>query len=210
MNSLKDIPEKLFVSGTDTEIGKTVISASLVQGMRTDYWKPVQAGTEPMTDTERVRQWTEFPGRTFHQETYRLKLPMSPHAASADEKITISMDSFKVPDISGRRLITEGAGGLLVPLNDKEMILDLIVQLNFPVLLVARSGLGTINHTLLSLKALRDNGARVWGVVLNGPRHNSNEEAIRFYGDIENLFSFPELEKITPNTLNKAFIQTFT
>jgi dethiobiotin synthetase len=207
---VNDIPEKLFVTGTDTEIGKTVISASLVQGMRADYWKPVQAGTEPITDTEQVRQWTDFPGRTFHPETYRLKLPMSPHAASADERISISMDSFKVPDVSGRRLITEGAGGLLVPLNDSDMILDLIVHLNFPVLLVSRSGLGTINHTLLSLKALRDYSVPIWGVVLNGPVHKSNEEAIRFYGRIDNLFTFPVLDKITPETLNTAFIQTFT
>jgi dethiobiotin synthetase len=204
------IPDHLFVTGTDTEVGKTVVCASLVAGLKTDYWKPVQAGTEPMTDTERVRKWTHRPDHCFHPESYRLKLPMSPHAAAADEGITITMDSFNMPDSSGNRMIVEGAGGLLVPVNDDKMILDLILHLKLPVLLVARSGLGTINHTLLSLKALRDYGADIWGVVLNGPFHRSNEEAIRFYGGIEQLFSFPQLEKITPKTLTKAFHLTFT
>ena len=202
-------PDTLFVTGTDTDVGKTVLCAALCAGLDSCYWKPVQAGTEPMTDSERVRLWSGLPATRIFQERYILREPMSPHAAADLEDVEISLDDFETPDTAGRPLIVEGAGGLIVPINWRETVLDLMVRFRMPVLLVARSGLGTLNHTLLSIRALRDAGLEIWGVVLNGPSHPSNEETIRHFGRIERLFSFPPLETVEAETLKQQFHKSF-
>lgn len=202
-------PNQLFVTGTDTEIGKTVISATLCRGLNAEYWKPVQAGTDPRTDSEAVAAWAGMDSNRIHPETYRLHEPMSPHASARLEGVEIAMEAFTLPAGPENRLIVEGAGGILVPLNREKMILDLMIQLDLPVLLVARSTLGTLNHTLMSLEVMRSRGLTIWGVVLNGPHHPSNEEAICHYGKPNHLFRSLPLEEISFESLEDHFNQTF-
>ncbi|MGF1670871.1 MAG: dethiobiotin synthase [Balneolaceae bacterium] len=209
MSKYKILPERLFISGTDTGIGKTVVSSVLVRGLQAGYWKPVQAGMEPQTDTEFVQRVTQLENSHFYRESYKLKTPMSPHAAAAREGIKISLDKIKEPHYKQKHLIIEGAGGLIVPLNDKETMIDLIKKMDIPVLLVVKSGLGTLNHTLLSLQALRHRDIPVFGIVMNGEPHESNEEAIRNFGDINNIYRLNRLEKLNSSTLESAYNQIF-
>ncbi|MEX2573047.1 MAG: dethiobiotin synthase [Balneolaceae bacterium] len=209
MTGSNQIPDRLFITGTDTGVGKTVLSSAFCAGLNAGYWKPVQAGTEPLTDSERVREWTSLPQNYFYDEQFCLSLPMSPHAASEKEGIHIRLDDFKLPVFSQNKLIVEGAGGLLVPVNRRHTMLDLIYRLNLPVLLVARSGLGTINHTLLSIRMLEQYKVPLWGVVLNGPPNPSNEDAIRHFGKVDKLYAFPRLPDLSSVLLKEAFTKTF-
>lgn len=202
-----EFPQKMFVTGTDTGIGKTVVSAMLAVGLRASYWKPVQSGLEEQTDTEYVKERTGLPDAYFYPETYRLQTPMSPHASAAIDGVEIQMEAFDMPDASP--LIVEGAGGLMVPLNDDYLIIDLIKQLNLPVLLVARSELGTLNHTLLSLRQLKRYGLSCFGVVMNGPKHESNREAIEHYGNTPVIGELEPMDAINPQSLQKNFNRIF-
>lgn len=206
---MKDLPEKIFVTGTDTGIGKTLISAILTAGLNATYWKPIQAGLEEETDTEFVRRITELPESHFIPERYRLNTPMSPHAAAEIDKVSIQMDDFVLPEFGTGNLVVEGAGGLLVPINDQHMIIDLISHLDMPVVLVARSELGTLNHTFLSLEALRNRDIPILGVVLNGPKHESNRKTIEQYGDVEILAEIEFMNKLKPEVIQKAFRENF-
>ena len=134
------------------------------------YWKPIQSGLDEITDTEWVREHTGLPDDHFFSETYRLTLPLSPHASALHDGVRIDLDYFHVPEIPALgHLIIEGAGGVMAPLNETHLMTALIKRLGAPVLLIARSSLGTINHTLLSLEQLRREGIDVMGVVINGP-----------------------------------------
>jgi dethiobiotin synthase len=203
-------PELLFVSGTDTDIGKTVVSSMLIAGLKAGYWKPVQAGRDPVTDTEFVQQLTGLPDSHFYPETYNLKTPMSPHAAAEIDNMEIGLDRISVPNYTQKHLIIEGAGGLIVPLNERDYIIDLIHALNIPVLLVAKSGLGTLNHTLLSIEALNNRTIQIFGVVLVGETHHSNEQAILHYGRVEKLFRVPHLKQLNPQTIENQFYDSFS
>ncbi|MEX1011296.1 MAG: dethiobiotin synthase [Balneolaceae bacterium] len=208
--SLNDWPERIFVTGTDTDVGKSVVSSLLCRGLGAYYWKPVQAGTEPATDSERVAKWAGLKENRLFPETYCLHEPMSPHAAAELEGIEIELSHFNMPTHPPEtRLVVEGAGGLLVPLNRREYIIDLMKKLDIPVLLVGRSGLGTINHTLLSIMAIREAGLKLHGVVLNGDYHSSNMDAIRHFGSVKRVYSLPLLRFLKPDHLENAFNQTF-
>lgn len=198
-------PQKLFITGTDTDIGKTVVSSILLTGLEAGYWKPIQAGRDPLTDTEFIKKITNLPDSVFYSESYNLSEPMSPHAAAQIDGVSISFDEIRVPEVSQKHLIIEGAGGLIVPVNDEQYIIDLISHLGYPVLLVAKSGLGTLNHTLLSLEALKGREISVFGVVLVGEKHESNEQAIIKYGKIDRLFRLPILSDLNPELLKEAF-----
>lgn len=202
-------PKNIFVSGTDTGIGKTVVSAILTAGLEASYWKPVQAGLEEETDTEFIRRVTDLPKSRIIPEKWRLNTPMSPHAAAEIDQVTIQLDDFELPDVKSDHLVVEGAGGLLVPLNDKHMIIDLIEYLDIPVLLVARSKLGTLNHTFLSLEALRNRGIPIVGVVLNGPRHESNRRAIEQFGEVKILAELEFIDDLNSETVKKIFQDRF-
>ena len=204
-----DLPKRFFVTGTDTGIGKTLVSAMLMSSLDATYWKPIQAGLDEETDTEFVKRVSEAPENRIIQERYRLETPMSPHGAADIDRVEISLDDFSLPDHSSEHLIVEGAGGLWVPINWKESILDLIIRLELPVLLVARSELGTLNHTLLSLEALRNRNIDVFGVILNGPHHQSNKETIEHFGKIP-VFETHEIKTIDKQTLQEAFRNCFT
>lgn len=200
------ILERVFVTGTDTGVGKTLVSAVLTLGLDAYYWKPIQAGTEPTTDTGSVRTWTRLPDERFLPESYVLEAPMSPHAAAALEDISIDRDRIRGVSLpTDRPVVIEGAGGLMVPTGTDWFMVDLIEDLAAPVVLVARSGLGTLNHTLLSLRELRRRSIPVLGVVMNGDAHESNRQAIEAYGEARVLGRVPVLDEIDDTHLRKAF-----
>ncbi|WP_312398669.1 dethiobiotin synthase [Chryseobacterium sp.] len=157
---------KLFVTGIGTEIGKTVCSAVLTKYFNSDYWKPVQSGDLDFSDSMKIKSWVGE-NTVCHPETYKFQLAASPHQSAKEERITIDLNEFKLPQTQNN-LIVEGAGGLMVPLNDSEFIIDLIEKLNIPVALVVRNYLGCINHTLLSILALNQRKIKLQYLVLNG------------------------------------------
>ncbi len=204
------LPTRIFVTGTSTDIGKTVVSGVLVAGLRAHYWKPVQTGLNEGTDTDWIRCHTAIPESRIHRETYSLQQPLSPHAAAVLEDVEIKLDAFTIPDVPvDEFLVVEGAGGIMVPLNRQHYMLDLIKSLDIPVLLVADSQLGTINHTLLSLLQLRRCGIAIVGVVMNGPKNQGNREALEFYGEAPILAEIEQLTDLNPASLEICFQQCF-
>ena len=202
-------PHQFFITGTDTNIGKTVVSAMLTLGLGYAYWKPIQSGLTPITDTEFVRSTTGLDGSYFIPERYSLTQPLSPHAAAKIDGVEISLSDFQLPSTDKPGLIVEGAGGLMVPLNEQDLMIDLIRSLNLPVCLVTRSTLGTINHTLLSIAALRQAKIPILGVIINGQKNQSNRDAIAHYGKVPILAELEPLATITPTTLKTVFHQLF-
>ncbi|MTH95234.1 dethiobiotin synthase [Roseibium sp. RKSG952] len=191
----------LVVTGTDTGVGKTVVSAGLVQVLAADYWKPVQAGLQETTDSAWVSKLT---GARIIPECYRLNLPASPHLAAEDEAMEIDPDRLAMPQ-TNRTLVIEGAGGVLVPLNRQTFFLDVFTRWQAPVLIVARTALGTINHTALTVRALRAAGANVLGVIFNGGAEDKVEQTICQMCAVQHLGRLPELTPLNSITLAKAF-----
>ncbi len=203
-------PPGLFVTGTDTGIGKTLVSAILMSGLNARYWKPVQSGLTDITDTEWVQTHTGLDASRFFKESYRLKEPLSPHTSAALEGIHIDLERFIIPETyEGEILIIEGAGGIMVPLNEKKLMIDLMKRCNAPVILVARSGLGTINHTLLSINQLRQKDIEIFGVVMNGPKNKDNRDAIEHFSGVKVIAEIEPMDSITPETLKQCFIRYF-
>ena len=165
-----------FVTGISTEVGKTMASAILVEALNADYWKPIQSGDLEFCDTQKVKKLISNPVSNFHHNAYALKTPMSPHASADIDDITIDINKIKTPTTKNH-LVIEGAGGLLVPLNNEHTILDLI-QPNYKVILVSRHYLGSINHTLLSINLLKEKGFEV-SVIFSGDAHPSTESIIK-------------------------------
>lgn len=164
---------KYFVTAIGTDSGKTVVSAILCEAFGADYWKPVQAGLP--SDTNRVRELLRNNKSALHPERFRLKTPASPHAAAGIDGVKITLNDFRLPDTTNH-LIVEGAGGCLVPLNDRDVVADLIRSLGMDVILVSNHYLGSINHTLLTVEALTARGLAIRGIVFNG---NANPETER-------------------------------
>jgi len=186
----------VFVTGTDTGVGKTVVAACLARAWQAGYWKPVQTGmVTGDDDTNTVVTLAGVPAEHVYPPAYALRAPLSPHAAAELEDIRITVDAI-VPPQTAHPLVVEGAGGLLVPLNDREFMIDLMAKLALPILLVARSTLGTINHTLLSLAALRSRGLPIAGVVLNGPPNAGNRAAIERFGQVRVLAELPRVDPL--------------
>ncbi|WP_420459469.1 dethiobiotin synthase [Neolewinella sp.] len=191
-----------FVTGIGTEVGKTVVSAYLQLALDADYWKPVQAGDLDVSDTDRVRGWTGLPEERYHPERYRLRTPASPHHAARLDGVEIQLEDFVLPNTDGRPLIVEGAGGLLVPLNDRHTMLDLILHLDLPVILVSRHYLGSINHTLLSVEVLRGRGCNLRGIVFDGDGAES-ARVIQLLSGVPVLAEVPELTEVNQKTLRE-------
>lgn len=184
-----------FITGTDTNIGKTLIAAIITYKLGGIYWKPIQAGDlQTGGDTQRVKDFTCLSEEHFLPPVYALNAPVSPHEAARRDNITIDIKTI-TPPASSLPLIIEGAGGLMVPLNDTEFMIDLIKQLGFPVILVCRSSLGTLNHTLLSLKVLKDYDIPVKGLVMNGENTPHTTQALEYYGNAKILGEIPFIEK---------------
>ncbi|SET12044.1 dethiobiotin synthase [Hymenobacter actinosclerus] len=174
--------EHLFITGIGTDVGKTFVAAILTEALQADYWKPVQAGLTPTTDAGTVRGLVRNPVSRFWPERYRLALPASPHAAAAAEGLLLRPDDFELPT-TANHLVVEGAGGLLVPLAPGFSVADLVQRLGLAVVVVSRHYLGSINHTLLTLEALRQRQIPVRGLVFNGTPNPATEEAILSYYD---------------------------
>ena len=188
-----------FITGTDTDVGKSVACAWAMLHTPARYWKPVQAGLDE-TDEATIRALTGAGDERFIATTYSLPEPLSPHEAAKRAGVQIDMENFKLPD-DDEPLIIEGAGGLMVPLNDRCLVIDLIVQFGLPAILVCRTALGTINHSLLSLEALRARNIRIAGVILNGPDIPHNRAAIETYGKVRIIGHIPTLEPLTREAL---------
>lgn len=174
------MPRQFIVAGIGTEIGKTVASAVLVEALKADYWKPIQAGELENSDTNTVRQLVSNSTSRFHSEAYRLTQPLSPHAAATLDGVTIDPKFITLPQTSNT-LIVELAGGLMVPLNENYLNIDLIQQLGLPVILVSRNYLGSINHTLLSIEACRSRNILLLGILFNGLTVSTTETFILNY-----------------------------
>ncbi len=204
------LPERFFVTGTDTDIGKTLISAILLQGLKTCYYKPVQSGCEEETDTALVKRLTGLTDHYFLAETYCTQTPCSPHLSARIDGINIDTTTI-IERIAAHQgpLLIEGAGGLYVPLNDKEFVLDLMQKLGYPVVLVAKSGLGTINHTLLSVKAIKQAGLTMLGVVMSGEPNPKNRKAIETFGKVPVLAEIPLLTDFSRSALQSCFVTHF-
>ncbi|AWJ94971.1 dethiobiotin synthase (plasmid) [Azospirillum baldaniorum] len=197
-------PRGVFVTGTDTGVGKTLVSACLARAWSAVYWKPLQTGLKDEGgDTPTVTSLAALPAERVHPPAYALAEPLSPHAAAELEGVAIDAGALTLPD-TGRPLVVEGAGGLMVPVTEDVFIIDLIARFGLPVVLVARSTLGTINHTLLSLEALRARGLAVAGVVLNGPPNPGNRAAIERFGKVRVLAEIPTLDRIDAETVADA------
>jgi dethiobiotin synthetase len=198
----------IVVTGTDTHIGKTVFAAGLTHLLEGVYWKPVQAGLEGETDTETVRRLSGLDHSHFLPETWRLKLPASPHLAAEREGIDIDSDALSIPR-TNRRLVIEGAGGLMVPLSRRELYIDVFARWRAPVILCARTSLGTLNHTLLSLEALQRRAIPVVGIALIGEPHDDNERTLAAMSGVPVLGRLPLLDPLTPGSLRAVFGMAF-
>lgn len=190
---------RCFVTATDTDAGKTVACAWAMLHSKARYWKPVQAGLE-LTDEATVRELTRLGNERFLPTVYSLPEPLSPHEAARRAGITIELRKLALPESEGP-LVAEGAGGLMVPLNDEFLVIDSIKQSGLPAILVCRTTLGTINHTLLSLEALRARDIPIAGVILSGPDVPHNRAAIETYGKTPVIAHIPPLQPLSKETL---------
>lgn len=192
---------RYFITGIGTEVGKTITSAIITQALKADYWKPVQAGELNHSDRMKVENLIDNNRSKFHPEAYRLNQPMSPHAAAERDGIKIDIASIKMPH-TDNHLVIEGAGGLLVPLNDNDTILNLIEILNCEVILVSRHYLGSINHTLMSIELLKQRNIRIKGILFNGKENKDTESIITKMSEIEVLGRINELENLNKSVIN--------
>jgi len=193
----------IFVTGIGTGIGKTIVAAVLVEKLQADYWKPVQSGDLQDSDSIKVKQLVSNSKTRFFPETYRLTQPYSPHKSAALDGITIIAENFVLPETQND-LIIEGAGGLMVPLNDSFLIIDLIKKSSAEVVLVSRNYLGSINHTLLSIFALKQYQIPVRGIIFNGARDIYSEDYILKSTGIPLLGYLPDFENLSSEIIHEA------
>ncbi|HET7150633.1 MAG TPA: dethiobiotin synthase [Candidatus Acidoferrum sp.] len=204
------MPSRFFITGTDTAVGKTTVSSLLCAALDAIYWKPIQTGTREGTDRATVMRLANLPRSRTLPETYRFSPPVSPHLAAQRARVRIELRKVRLPQVATHEnLIVEGAGGALVPINSTELMTDLMSHLGLPVLLVARTTLGTINHTLLSIAALRAAHLDVRGVILSGKPNRENRRAIEHYGKIEVLGAVPPLNKMNRAIFREIFRRHF-
>ena len=197
---------RLVVCGTDTDVGKTVVSALLVEGLEARYWKPVQSGVEGGGDRDRVAALLDLPAERIVPEAYRLAAPVSPHWAAEREGVAIDPARLALPPGAGP-LVVECAGGLLVPLRRDWLQIEQIARWGLPVVLVARSGLGTLNHTLLSLEALARRRIPVLGLVLNGEPHPDNPRTLAEFGGVPVLAELAPIEPLDRAGLRRQWLR---
>ena len=196
----------IIITGTDTGIGKTVFAAGLAGALGGHYWKPVQAGVEEGTDSEIVARLSGLPRERILTEAYRLATPASPHLAARLDGVEIDAARLALPQVDGP-LIVEGAGGMLVPLTESLLYADLMARWQAPVIICARTSLGTINHSLLTVEALRSRGLTIAGIAFIGDKHEENERIIPKLANIPSLGRLPLLARLDAKTLSTAMGQ---
>jgi dethiobiotin synthetase len=188
--------KKFIVTGIGTDIGKTVVSAIITQALDASYWKPIQAGELENSDSIKVQNWTSD-SVTILQEKFRLTQPMSPHAAAEIDGVEIAKEAFQLPLVEGD-LVVEGAGGLMVPLNQKGLLLiDLFKEWNLPVIVVSRHYVGSINHTLLTVEALKNRKINIEGIVFVGDENEATESFILNYTDLKMIARIPLTQEVS-------------
>ena len=199
------IPSKrIIICGTDTDVGKTIVSSFFVQGLKGVYWKPIQSGTAERTDTQTVCKILNLEPKRYLPERYKFKAPVSPHWAAEKESKFIEPNNLYLPELN-QLIIIETAGGLMVPLNRNWLQIDQLRVWKSPIVLVARTGLGTLNHTLLSLEALRKRNINILGIVLNGPPHNDNPKTLEQFGDTKILARLPIFKEVNAKALSEEW-----
>ena len=200
--------QSVIVTGTDTGIGKTVFSAALTGAWGARYWKPVQSGLEEETDSELVRRLSGAEADRVLPERYRLTQPLSPHLSAELDRVRIEPEALNPPPGDGP-LVIEGAGGVMAPLNRETLLIDLFARWGLPAILCARTALGTINHTLLSIEALKARGVPLLGVAFIGPAMEDSEATICAFSGARRLGRLPPLDPLTPRSLAAAFTAGF-
>ncbi|MDQ8699335.1 dethiobiotin synthase [Hyphomicrobium sp. LHD-15] len=198
----------LIVTGTDTDVGKTVFAAALAGALGATYWKPIQCGLADGGDSERVHTLSGLPPHRIHPEAYRLNMAASPHRAAEAEGIEIGIAKLELPKIEGP-LVVEGAGGLMVPVNRQTLTIDVFASWRLPVVLVARTALGTINHSLLSIEALNGRNIPILGIAFVGDENPDTERTIAEMGNVRRLGRLPQIEPLTRTSLADAFQAAF-
>lgn len=197
----------VVITGTDTEVGKTVFAAALSGALGSHYRKPVQAGLDDGSDAERVAALSGLPADRILPEAYRLTTPCSPHRPAEIDGIKVGSARLDIPSL--RPLVIEGAGGVMVPLSREFLFADLFARWRVPVVIVARTSLGTINHSLLTIEALRARHVQIHGIVFVGNEQPDTEETIVAISGVWRLGRLPLLSPLTPETLDSAFRQNF-
>jgi dethiobiotin synthetase len=197
-----------FISGIGTNVGKTIISAILTEAWKADYWKPIQSGDLHYSDTMKTKELVSNNISKFHNEKFKLTEPLSPHASAKIDKVKISIHDFQLPN-TNNHLIVEGAGGLMVPLNHEgDLIIDLIKHLNIPVILVSQNYLGSINHTLLSIKELQNQKIPIEGIIFNGETNTETEAIIEKISGVKTLCKIPPLKELDKKSIAQIIEQT--
>lgn len=199
---------RIVITGTNTDIGKTVFAAALTRALDGCYWKPVQAGVDDGTDAQRVAALAGLSPDRILPEVWRLRTPASPHHAAELDGVRIDAAAL-IPPACDRPLVIEGAGGALVPLNPDVLFADVFARWALPVVVCASTALGTINHSLLTLEALRARGVPILGIAFIGDANDSSEAAIVRFGGVRRLGRLPWLDPLTPDTLRAAFAAGF-
>lgn len=193
--------KQYFITGIGTEVGKTIVSAIVTEALKADYWKPIQAGDIDNSDTHKVQALISNKNSHFHPNSFALKTPMSPHAAAEIDGIEVTSGEIKEP-VTENHLVIEGAGGLLVPINNRETILDLIKP-SYKVILVSRHYLGSINHTLMSIEVLKKRGHDCFGIIFSGNEHPTTESIIKEMSGVPVLGRISEEKEFNKKTILK-------
>ena len=195
---------RFFITGIGTGVGKTFVSAVLAEALKADYWKPIQCGMEDSTDSERIASLISNSETKIHEEAYVFKQAASPHIAAASENVKIMMESIGLPETQNKILI-EGAGGIMVPVDEGSYVIDLAAQFETQIILVCNSYLGCINHSLLSIDYLLKNDFQIAGLVFNGNFEKGVRSAIISYAELPIIAEFPKINNVTKDTvLNMA------
>jgi len=195
---------KFIICGTDTDVGKTLISSFFVRGLQSFYWKPIQSGIETETDSQSILRLSGINKVKILKEAYIFNTPVSPHWAAEIDKKKIDIKSLDLPSIDGS-LVVETAGGLMVPITRNYLQIEQIKRWNLPVIIVCRSSLGTLNHTLLSIEALKKRNITILGLIINGNKHLDNPKTLHEFSKLPIIAEFPKLINVDKNNLDRLW-----
>ena len=195
---------KFIICGTDTDIGKTLISAFFVRGLQSFYWKPIQSGIETETDSQSIYRLSGIAKEKILREAFIFKQPVSPHWAAEIDGKKINLKLLDLPSIDGS-LVVETAGGLMVPITRNVLQIEQMKKWNLPVIIVCRSSLGTLNHTLLTIEALKKRNIKILGLIINGEKHLDNPKTLQEFSKLPIIAEFPRLNNVDTNNLDRLW-----